>query len=172
MPGTNELAIADFNGDGKLDVVAAYQSNGVALLLATGTPPSKRQPFSPARITLSDCRWATTARRMDWASRATNYDGNTTDVLLQSVTISPITLNFGSEAVGSSTTPQPFTITNTTVATVTLSPVTIAGNEWPRDFVLNSSCGASLAPGGSCGATVAYAPLGAHASTAALTFTG
>ena len=170
LPGTNELAIADFNGDGKLDVVAAYQSNGVALLLGNGDGTFQ----TPAVFAGTDYAFGLPVgnyRAADGLGIAgNNYDGNTTDVLLQSVTISPITLNFGSEAVGSSTTPQPFTITNTTVATVTLSPVTIAGTN-AADFVLNSSCGGSLAPGGSCGVTVAYAPLGAHASTAALTFT-
>jgi hypothetical protein len=167
---TNTVAAGDVNGDGKLDVVATNSNSGLILLQGNGdgtfqTPNNLAGAGSAYAALLGPYNPS-----FGLGIAADDYTGNQLAVQLQSVTLAPTALSFGSQNAGSSSASQGVTITNTTVGAVTLSPVTITGAS-SGDFTLSSSCGSSLVPGASCSASVAYAPVGAGASTAALTFT-
>jgi hypothetical protein len=78
-----------------------------------------------------------------------------------SLTLTPASLSFGSVAVGTTSSPQPVTLTNNgTVAASFLEPFGFAttGTNW-SDFHKNPHCGTSLAPGRSCMVSVFFKPL-------------
>jgi hypothetical protein len=77
---------------------------------------------------------------------------------------SPSTLAFGNEAVGGTSAAQSVTISNTGSAAASISSVSA-----PAPFAETNTCGATLAAGASCTASVKFAPTAAGASSASLT---
>jgi hypothetical protein len=59
------------------------------------------------------------------------------------ITVSPTQLNFGSQKVGTKSTPQNVTVTNTGTTTVSVSSVKVTGNE-SRDFPQTNTCGSQI----------------------------
>ena len=76
------------------------------------------------------------------------------------LSLSPPSLSFGSVAVGTSSSPQTVTVSNTgTVAASFVSPFGFATKGTNgMDFHLNSQCGTSLAPQASCTVNVTFKP--------------
>ena len=68
---------------------------------------------------------------------------------------SPASLSYGSTTVGATSAAQTVTITNTGGASASISGVTIGG-----DFADTTTCGATLAAGASCTASVSFKPDG------------
>jgi hypothetical protein len=101
------LVVADFNGNGKLDVAAATGA-GVSLLI------------QPAFSVSSDA------------------------------------LSF-STAFGTTSAPRTGTVTNTGMAAVSFTSVTLGGAK-AADFGLANDCGGSLLPASSCAIQVTYTP--------------
>ncbi len=82
------------------------------------------------------------------------------------VTLSPTTLNFGSQNVGSSAT-QSITVTNSGSASLAVSSASVSGTN-AGDFTLVNGCTASVAPGSNCSIAVTFDPSAAGARTATL----
>jgi hypothetical protein len=80
------------------------------------------------------------------------------------LTASPSSLSFGSEATGSTTAAQTVTVNNTGSAAAAVSGVT-AGT----GFGETNTCGASIAAGASCTVSVTFSPTAAQAYSANLT---
>jgi Abnormal spindle-like microcephaly-assoc'd, ASPM-SPD-2-Hydin len=84
------------------------------------------------------------------------------------VTLSPASLAFGKQAVGTTTAAQVVTVTNNQATTVTLNTPTTSG-----DFLVVSAgstpCGTSLAPSTSCTLGVEFAPTATGAINGVLT---
>jgi phospholipase C len=70
-----------------------------------------------------------------------------------SVSVSPTSLVFGNQTVGTTSAPQPVTLSNTTSNTVTISSISISG-----DFGQGNNCGSSVAANGSCTINVTFSP--------------
>lgn len=83
---------------------------------------------------------------------------------------SPTSLTFGSQAVGTSSTPQVITLTDESATAMTISSVAITGTN-SSDFSETNSCGTSLAGKASCTITVTFKPTAAGTRTAAVTVT-
>jgi hypothetical protein len=82
------------------------------------------------------------------------------------VTLSPTSLTFASQAVGTISAPQTVTITNTGSSTVNISSISVTGN-----FQESNTCGAIndvLSAGQSCAVNVTFAPTGSGALSGAL----
>ena len=77
---------------------------------------------------------------------------------------SPSTLAFGNQNVGGTSAAQSVTISNTGSAAASISSVTA-----PAPFSETNTCGATLAAGASCTASVKFAPTAAGASSGSLT---
>jgi hypothetical protein len=77
--------------------------------------------------------------------------------------VSPPSVAFVNQAVGSTSAPQTITLKNTGAA-----PLTVAGISTSDDFVQTSACGGSIAPGGSCAIKVAFSPGSAGLHSGAL----
>ncbi|HTJ67513.1 MAG TPA: discoidin domain-containing protein [Actinospica sp.] len=77
---------------------------------------------------------------------------------------SPSSLSFGSEAVGSTTSAQSVTVTNTGSAAAAISSVATAA-----PFAQTNTCGSTLAAGASCTASVTFAPTATGSASGTLT---
>jgi len=70
------------------------------------------------------------------------------------ITVTPATLNFGAQPVGTSSQPRTATLANVGNTSVTILDITASG----IDFSENDSCQGSLAPGASCTIDVTFKP--------------
>ena len=73
------------------------------------------------------------------------------------ITVSPSSLTFPSQEVGTSSQPQSVTVTNNGTTSVTISSIKIAGGD-PGDFSETNTCGSSLAGSSSCTISVTFKP--------------
>ncbi len=83
------------------------------------------------------------------------------------ISLSPTSLNFASEAVGVTSSPQGVTLTNTGNASLTLTSVTLTGAN-AADFTLTNACSGALATSAHCPLTVTFKPTAAGPRTAAI----
>lgn len=87
------------------------------------------------------------------------------------VSLSPTSINFGNQQVGTSSAGQPVTITNTGNATLTFKQIAILGTS-AKDFGQTANtCKVNLAAGASCVVSVAFTPTQTGTRSKALTFT-
>jgi hypothetical protein len=82
------------------------------------------------------------------------------------VGLSPTSLTFASQAVGTSSSPQSVTLTNTGSVKLTVSGVSTSG-----DFSQTNTCGSSVAAGASCTISVTFKPTKAGTRNGTLTVT-
>lgn len=82
-----------------------------------------------------------------------------------SVSVTPSSISFPSQYVGTSGLPQGVTLTNTGVVPLSINGVTAS----PGDFAVLSSCGSSLAVGASCSVGVFFDPAAGGARAGTLT---
>ncbi len=73
------------------------------------------------------------------------------------VNLSPGTVTFGAQQVGTTSAPQTVTLSNPTSSTVTVSSIAISGGN-NTSFAQNNNCGSTLAPGASCTISVTFTP--------------
>jgi hypothetical protein len=121
---TGQLAIGDFNGDGKLDLAGA------------------------------------------------TLGSNTASILLQNdfVSISPLTISFGTRALDTVSRTETVTLTNAGTSALTINSIALTGSN-PGDFTEKNTCGASLPPSGHCDIKASFAPTQVGPLTAGLTIT-
>jgi len=169
--------VADLNGDGKLDVVIPYATGN-------GEPagPAVLQGNGDGTFTSSQAfytgRGATNAVVADF-----NGDGMPDVALVnvgtfvpsfvsimfnstQPVSVSPLSVNFGSVTVGSKK-PETVILTNDQKTSLAISSITLGGTN-PRDFSETSKCGSSRKAGWDCTITVTFKPTASGARTATL----
>lgn len=79
------------------------------------------------------------------------------------VTLSPSSLTFASQPVGTTSTAQPVTLTNSGSGALSISSVTVGAN-----FNETNTCGASVAATGSCTINVTFAPTATGSKTGTL----
>lgn len=89
------------------------------------------------------------------------------------VSLSPSLLYLGTQAVGTNSPAGTATLTNTGEDSVSISSYTIAGSN-SADFAADSTCGASLAAGGSCTFSVHFTPttVGPRKSSLSVSYEG
>jgi hypothetical protein len=94
-------------------------------------------------------------------------NGTGTDLL-----VSPVSINFGNQAVGTTSGPVVVTLTNiSNNSMLHLLPVTLTGNNH-NDFAQSNNCGTKLGPGTSCTVTVTFTPTATGARSASLNTDG
>jgi hypothetical protein len=86
---------------------------------------------------------------------------------LPNISLSPSSLNFGSEPVGDTSQPQAVTTTNTGGARLVFSAIKASGN-----FVQTNDCGSDLQPGASSTIEVFFRPRSQRVLTGKVTVTG
>ena len=85
---------------------------------------------------------------------------------LPGVTLSPSSLSFGNQIVGTTSSSQPVTLTNSGTATLTISGITVSAG-----FSQTNNCGSTVTAGSSCTINVSFAPTmtGSASGTVSLT---
>jgi len=73
------------------------------------------------------------------------------------VSLSPTSLTFSTQLVGTSSASKPVTLTNTGTATLTITSISVTGAD-PTDFSETNTCGSGLAAGASCTINVTFKP--------------
>jgi hypothetical protein len=170
--GTNNISIGDFNGDGKLDVAtwsssAQGNSQTVMLLLGSGggtfEPPISFPVGSYVNgvqtLGLGDFNGD---GRLDLVLAG----GTSTMLLLQnSVSLTPSSLAFGNQPIGTTSLPQTLTLSNLGTSTLSVGTIRITGNP---GFSETDNCGGGVAAGSSCSIMVVFSPTSAGSKTALL----
>jgi P pilus assembly chaperone PapD len=82
------------------------------------------------------------------------------------VTVAPTSLDFGNQAVNTTSPPQPVTLTNHQSVTLNISNVSVTG-----DFAQTNNCGSTLPPSSSCTFQVTFSPTQTGTRNGALTIT-
>jgi hypothetical protein len=150
---SGSINIGDFNGDGKLDVLA-----GSSVLLGDGSGHFQ-EPLTFAGL----------ASGLPMSVGGFNADGGLdllginalNDALTISVQVpaylTPISLNFGQVAIGTTSPPQPATLTNFGAKALAISSIGITGAN-AADFAQTNNCGKSLPPNGNCKIQTTFTP--------------
>jgi len=174
--GSNPSAVIaeDLNGDGKLDLaVASYGSGNISVLLGKGDGT-----FQAA------VNYAVGLQRLlpySLAAGDFNRDGKidlaassrfAVSVSLQSpaVGLSNTTVAFGDQLVGTTSTAETATLTNTGGLTLTINNLATNGTN-AGDFEQTNDCGSGLSPGFSCTITLTFRPTQVGPRTAFVTVT-
>ena len=89
---------------------------------------------------------------------------------LPAVSLVPPSLTFGQQTIGTTSSPQTATLTNTGAATLTLSNIALTGAD-ASDFAQTKTCGPTLAPNDSCQVSVTFTPMAAGSLSAAVSIT-
>jgi hypothetical protein len=87
------------------------------------------------------------------------------------VSLSPASLSFGDQLVGTTSTGQSVTLTNSGTATLNISGVILTGTN-SGDFSRTNHCAATLGAGLSCTLDVTFTPIAAGSRTATLSISG
>jgi Beta-propeller repeat/Abnormal spindle-like microcephaly-assoc'd, ASPM-SPD-2-Hydin len=82
------------------------------------------------------------------------------------VSLTPSLLSFGSEPVGSTSSPQQVVLRNMGGSALTIASISVAG-----DFAESDNCGTSVAASGSCTLSVTFTPTAAGQRTGSITIT-
>jgi Protein of unknown function (DUF4038)/IPT/TIG domain/Putative collagen-binding domain of a collagenase/Abnormal spindle-like microcephaly-assoc'd, ASPM-SPD-2-Hydin/Fibronectin type III domain len=85
------------------------------------------------------------------------------------VSLSTSALNFGNQATGTTSNPQPVTLTNTGTAQLSIS-IGISGAN-PGDFAQTNNCGTGLAPNNGCTINVTFKPTATGSRAASVVIT-
>ena len=83
------------------------------------------------------------------------------------VNLSPKTLRFGNQAVGTASAPKTVTLTNTGSAMLNFTGISIVGSD-AGDFAQTNTCGTGIGGGASCTITVRFKPTATGTRTAAV----
>ena len=93
-----------------------------------------------------------------------------TGVGAASVTLNPTSLTFTSQNVNTTSASRAVTLSNLGTAALTVSSIAVTGAN-SGDFALVSTCGTSVAAGGSCSISVTFTPTAVGTRSAAVTIT-
>ena len=156
---TSAPQVATLTNTGSLDVTISKistsaqfgQSNNCPATLPAGKSCQINVTFSPTAVGQDNGTLSVTD----------NAPGSPQTVALSGVgtliKLSPIGINFGSQKVGTSSSPVPVTLSNHGTITLNISQIEIGGAN-PGDFSQTNNCGSSLPAGAHCTIQVTFTP--------------
>jgi hypothetical protein len=143
--------VRDFNGDGKLDLISP--GNPTLIMLGNGDGT-----FQPPISTAYGFSWsqgvATGAFRPDGRFDLVGSGGLFWQVPAD---LSPRSIGFGQQTVGTKSSPQTATLVNADALPLTVTGIQIIGTN-AKEFSQTNNCPANIPVGGSCKIQVTFAP--------------
>ena len=91
----------------------------------------------------------------DGVTRGPSYDAGAYQFV--SVALSPNSLTFATQSVGTTSAPQTVNLSNNAKTTLSITSISITGTN-TADFAQSNTCGASVAAGGSCTISATFTP--------------
>jgi len=134
--------------------------------LAPGAACTANVSFAPG-ATGSKIAWLQLTDNGASSQQNVSLTGNS---VVPAVSLSAASLSFGSQTVGTTSTPQTLTVTNSGPGQLTITAVSIAGTN-PGDFSQTNNCVAILPVNGTCTVTVKFQPTATGSRVAAITVT-
>jgi uncharacterized repeat protein (TIGR01451 family) len=178
IPGTSDLisgVAGDFDGDGILDVIISERSLGKAYLLKGIGNGHFAAPFS---FTTSTGSFGVATGDFNGDGgldlAVTNGSADNVSIFLQQVPpigLSPGSLIFASQNLGSTSASQDVTLTNSSGSTINISSMAFSGANNADFAVASTTCGATVSNGTSCTISVSFTPSGTGSRTATLSVT-
>jgi len=161
------IAAADFNQDGKPDLATSGAGPFATILLGNGDGTFRR-PIQ--YVAADDFAQSFNVNDFngdgspDWA--AADVDTNAIYVMLSAAfkAVSPTALSFGSQGVGTTSLPQPVTISNPSNVKFGISSIGASGN-----FRQTNDCPANLTVGANCTIKVIFSPAVTGLNSGAIT---
>jgi len=144
------------------------QSNNCPATLAIGASCTFNVTFTPASTGNRSASLTLTDNAID--SPQNFALTGTGMVLAPVVSLSPTNLNFGNQNVGTSSTAQTMTLTNTGSASLNISNIAVTGPN-SADFAQTNNCPATLAANANCTISITFTPAAGGSRNASLTFT-
>lgn len=174
-----QVVFGDFNSDGKIDLATVNacgddpncgrtSSATVSILVGNGDGTFQSHVdfpagFEPGQLVTGDFNGD---GRADLVTAAGSLS-----LLLQTTTaFSSGALLFASQDVGTASTPQAVTLTNTSASALQIAGIVLNGSN-PGDYSLTTTCGASLDAGASCTISVTFTPTAGGTRTALVSVT-
>jgi hypothetical protein len=157
--GTTALAISAVNASGAFTqtnncTTAPLQPTTNCVITVTFTPTAPG--LSIGALTIAD--------NAEGSPQVVLMTG--TGVYAPAVTVSPTSLSFSPQAIGTTSAPQTVTLSNTGNGALTITSIVVTG-----DFAQINTCGTSLAAGASCTISVTFTPTASGSRTGSLTIT-
>jgi hypothetical protein len=162
--------VGDFNGDGKPDlaiaeVLGSPQQMGIYLGAGNGTFPNS---FQFAFANGGGAFWSQAVGDFNNDGKLDVVAPNGYLLLQTTVDLTPISLGFGNQNIGTTSAPQTATLTNVGSSPLPIHTIGITGTD-AGDFAQTNGCGSSLAAGASCTISVTFKPKTAGSLVANLT---
>jgi len=169
---SDELAVGDLNGDGKLDVALNCYIASLCTLLGNGDGT-----FQPQVLLITNAGSSPVIGdfnkdgKLDLAGATAAVSTYAVGVFLQSqISFSTSSLHFGLQTVGKSSSPQPIVVSNNSLKPVSLTSISLLGTN-PADYVQTNNCGGSIPAQKNCTFSIAFAPTAQGVRTAQLALT-
>jgi hypothetical protein len=150
--------IADFNGDGKMDVLFVEPTSGqypLSILLGNGDgtfqPPAPAGPVGTGFLGLSDFNSDGHLAVVGFAN------GGISEFRQVPAGLYPGTLTYGQQVVGTSSQPQTANLYNAGSTPLNLTSIQIGGTD-SNDFTQTNNCPTSVPVGGGCQIQVTFTP--------------
>jgi hypothetical protein len=140
------------------------ETNNCGFTVLAGASCVINVTFTPAAV---GTRSATLVIEDDAAGnpQSLTFSGNGLGV--PAVALSPTSLKFATQLVGTSSSPKLVTLTNTGTGVLAISSVTLSGTD-AADFSETNTCGSSVAAGATCTIDVTFTPSAAGSRSATL----
>jgi hypothetical protein len=162
------------SGDALLNLTSITASGDFALVTTGGSCPYGGGTVAPGANCMIDVTFTPTATgtRTGTVTITDNGFGTPQTVqltgtgILSAPNVSPTSLSFNSQPVGTTSTPQPVTVTNTGALALSITSVGISS-----DWTQSNNCLPSIAPNASCTINVSFRPTAGGFQTGTLTLT-